>query len=50
MERTVQLLIDRALCSHIGEAGRAKAEREFGVDRLVMETLAAYRAASWRGA
>ena len=30
-----------------GEAGRAKAEREFGLDRLVAETLAAYRAAGW---
>jgi hypothetical protein len=27
----------------------SKAEREFGVDRLVMETLTAYRAVGWRG-
>ena len=50
MERTVKLLTDRALCSHMGEGGRAKAEREFGMDRLVLETLAAYRAAGWRNA
>jgi hypothetical protein len=39
---------DRELCHRMGEAGRLKVEREFGLDRLVSETLAAYRAASWR--
>jgi len=31
----------------MGEAGRAKAEQEFGSDRLIADTLAAYRAAGW---
>jgi glycosyltransferase involved in cell wall biosynthesis len=47
VERTVKLLTDRNLCSRMGEAGRTRAEREFGLDRLVTETLAAYRAAGW---
>lgn len=34
----------------MGEAGRAKAERQFGLDRLVAETLAAYRAMGWKDA
>lgn len=42
------LIADRDLCRRMGEAGREKAVREFGVDRLVAETLAAYRAAGWR--
>ncbi len=48
VERMVRLITDRDLCRRMGEAGRAKAEREFGLDRLVAETLAAYRAAGWR--
>ena len=44
------LITDRDLCRRMGEAGRAKAEREFGLDRLVSETLAAYRAAGWKDA
>jgi hypothetical protein len=43
------LLTDRDLCRRMGEASRAKAEREFGLDRLVSETLAAYRTAGWEG-
>ena len=39
---------DQELCRSMGEAGRAKAEREFGLDRLVPDTLAAYRAAGWK--
>jgi glycosyltransferase involved in cell wall biosynthesis len=50
MERTVELLGDRDLCRSIGEAGRVKAEREFGLDRLVEETLAVYRSTGWRDA
>jgi len=49
VERMATLIIDRNLCQRMGEAGRAKAEREFGLDRLVTETLAAYRAAGWKG-
>jgi glycosyltransferase involved in cell wall biosynthesis len=49
-ERLASLITNRDLCRRMGEAGRAKAEREFGLDRLVGETLAAYRAAGWRDA
>jgi len=45
----VTLITNRDLCRRMGEAGRATAEREFGLDRLVTETLAAYTAAGWRG-
>lgn len=43
------LLSDPDLCRRMGEAARAKAEREFRLDRLVAETFMAYRAAGWRG-
>jgi hypothetical protein len=33
----------------MGEAGRLKAESEFGLDRLFRGTLAAYQAAGWSG-
>ena len=48
VERMATLIADRELCRRMGEAGRLKAEREFGLDRLVSETLAAYRAAGWK--
>jgi glycosyltransferase involved in cell wall biosynthesis len=47
-ERMARLMSDFDLCQRMGEAGRAKAERQFGLDRLVSETLAAYRAAGWK--
>jgi L-malate glycosyltransferase len=47
VERMVKLITHPDLCRSMGEAGRAKAEREFGLDRLVADTLAAYRAAGW---
>jgi glycosyltransferase involved in cell wall biosynthesis len=47
--RMATLIVDHDLCRHMGEVGRAKAEREFGLNRLVEVTLAAYRAAGWRG-
>jgi glycosyltransferase involved in cell wall biosynthesis len=50
VERMATLIIDHDLCRRLGKAGRAKAEREFGLDRLVSETLAAYRAAGWKDA
>jgi glycosyltransferase involved in cell wall biosynthesis len=50
VERMATLIIDHDLCRRMGEAGRAKAEREFGLDRLVSDTLAAYRAAGWKDA
>ncbi len=45
--RMAQLITDRDLCRRMGEAGSRKAEREFGLDRLVSETLAAYELAGW---
>jgi glycosyltransferase involved in cell wall biosynthesis len=42
------LMIDQELCRQMGEAGRVQAERLFGLDRLVSETLAAYRAIGWQ--
>lgn len=45
--RMANLIRDRALCRHMGEMGRVKAEREFSVDGLVSNTLAAYRTAGW---
>lgn len=50
VERMATLMTDRGLCQRMGEAGRVKAEREFGLDRLVEETLAAYRASGWKDA
>jgi glycosyltransferase involved in cell wall biosynthesis len=47
--RMASLVTDRDLCRRMGEVGRAKAEREFGLDRLVSETFAAYKAAGWQG-
>jgi glycosyltransferase involved in cell wall biosynthesis len=44
-DRIARLIRDRQLCRRMGDAGRIKAEREFGADRLVSETLAVYRAA-----
>jgi glycosyltransferase involved in cell wall biosynthesis len=48
VQRMATLINDRELCNRMGEAGRAKAERKFGLDRLVYGTLAAYRAAGWK--
>jgi len=48
LARMVTLLTNPDLCRRMGEAGRAKAERQFGLDRLVSETLAAYRAIGWK--
>jgi len=48
--RMATLITQIDLCRQMGEAGRVKAEREFGLDRLVAETLAAYRAAGWKDA
>ena len=43
-----RLLTDQDLCRRMGEAGRVRAERTFGLDRLITETLDAYRAAGWK--
>jgi glycosyltransferase involved in cell wall biosynthesis len=45
--RIAILLKDRELCRRMGEAGRMKAERAFGLERLMSETFAAYRAEGW---
>jgi glycosyltransferase involved in cell wall biosynthesis len=47
-DRLERLMADAALCRRMGEAGRVKAKRDFGLDRLVSQTLAAYRAAGWQ--
>lgn len=46
-ERLARLIEDRDLCRRMGTLGRNKAEREFGLNRLVEETFAAYHAAGW---
>jgi len=48
LARIVTLITDRDLCRRMGEAGRAKAEQQFGLDRLVADTLAAYRTLGWK--
>jgi glycosyltransferase involved in cell wall biosynthesis len=50
LARIITLMTDHDLCRRMGEAGRVKAERQFGLDRLVSETLAAYRAMGWKDA
>jgi len=48
--RIVTLITTHDLCHQMGKAGRAKAEREFGLDRVLLETLATYRSMGWRDA
>jgi glycosyltransferase involved in cell wall biosynthesis len=48
LERVCQLLSNDELCFRMGLAARAKAEREFRLERLVSETLAVYKAAGWK--
>lgn len=48
VKRLQTLIGNPSLCAQMGEAGRAKAERCFGLDRLVSETFAVYKAAGWR--
>jgi len=47
-ERMMTLIGDHQLCQRMGNAGRAKAEQEFKLSRLVFETLEAYRGAGWK--
>jgi glycosyltransferase involved in cell wall biosynthesis len=47
VERVFQLLGDDELCFRMGLAARAKAEREFRLERLVSETLGVYKTAGW---
>lgn len=46
-DRLARLIQDRDLCRRMGTSARNKAEREFGLNRLVEETFAAYHAAGW---
>ena len=46
--RIVTLLSNSELRRRMGEASQAKAKQEFGLDRLVTETLAIYEAAGWK--
>jgi glycosyltransferase involved in cell wall biosynthesis len=48
LDRVERLILCPDLCRRMGEAGRAKAEREFGKHWLVDETLDVYRTAGWR--
>jgi glycosyltransferase involved in cell wall biosynthesis len=48
VESLAALIRDPALRQQMGDAGRAKAAREFSLDRLVSETLSAYEAVGWR--
>jgi glycosyltransferase involved in cell wall biosynthesis len=48
VERIAMLISNPEMCRRMGLAGRAKAEGEFGLGRLVSETLSAYRAAGWK--
>jgi L-malate glycosyltransferase len=47
VQRMTQLITDTSLCAEMGRAGRAKAEQEFGLDRLVRGTFEVYRSAGW---
>ena len=49
VRKLATLIQNRELCQTMGHNAREKAENEFGVDRLVGETFAAYRAAGWIG-
>jgi glycosyltransferase involved in cell wall biosynthesis len=48
VDRIEMLVTDGEVCRRMGEAGRTKARNEFGIDRLVRGTLAAYRSAGWK--
>lgn len=46
----VVTLMTMTRAGELGEAGRAQAERQFRLDRLVSKTLAAYWAVGWQEA
>lgn len=48
VQRILELLQNHSLCVKMGTLAREKAELEFGVERLVKETLEAYRKAGWK--
>lgn len=43
VQRLAQLIDDHDACARMGSMARAKAEREFSLERLVSQTLSAYR-------
>ena len=43
------LLKNFPLCQQMGKEGREKAEKEFGLDRLVSETFKVYEETGWKG-
>ena len=47
-QRLAQLWTNADEFRRMGQAGREKAEREFGIERLVEETLTVYRFAGWQ--
>lgn len=47
-DRIATLYRDPERCRRMGDAGRIKAEREFGLDRLLSETFSTYRAEGWK--
>jgi glycosyltransferase involved in cell wall biosynthesis len=46
-DRILQLLADDDLCQRMGSVARAKAERDFGLGKLVTEMLHVYKSAGW---
>jgi glycosyltransferase involved in cell wall biosynthesis len=48
LRRVFTLATDYDLGRRMGEAGRARVARHFGLDRLVSKTLAAYRDMGWK--
>ena len=48
VQRLATLINNRRLCHEMGEEGRKKAEREFGLDNLVQESILAYQALGWQ--
>jgi glycosyltransferase involved in cell wall biosynthesis len=49
VECIAKLISNPELSYRMGKTGRIKAEQEFGLDRLVSKTLAAYQALGWHG-
>ena len=48
-ERLGRLAANPEEVRRLGMAGRAKADREFGLERMVNATMMAYRSAGWKG-
>ncbi len=47
-QKMAVLLKDIDLCRRMGEVGRSRVEKEFGMDRVVSETLDVYSSAGWK--